>query len=221
MLLAYLARRRVATEGEGLALRVAVTAPFPGSYNIYAGLGVGGTDLRVVLLNSSRSPCILIAALVLCSGGFVAPSLWRINTNGSLCLEVGSGLVPPRKRQTCFPLCRWNLQLHRNLCSDSITRRARLPTAASLEAVLGAQGAVVHVILDCVSSEGMGRGFTPSHWLLTGLLFPLVGRGKKRQSQESVERVDLDDVVTEEGRDGSRKEQGFKQCYKTEQYIFL
>ena len=77
MLLAYLARCRVAMEGGGLALRVAVTAPLPDSYNIYAGLGVGGTDLQVVLLNSSRSPCILIAALVLCSGEFAAPSLWR------------------------------------------------------------------------------------------------------------------------------------------------
>jgi len=55
----------------------AVTAPLPASYNIYAGLGVGSADLRVVLLNSSRSPCILIAALVLCSGGFAAPSLRR------------------------------------------------------------------------------------------------------------------------------------------------
>lgn len=192
MLLAYLARHRVATEGEGLALRVAATAPLPSSCNIYAGLGVGGTDLRVVLLNSSRSPCILIAALVLCSGGFVAPSLWRINTNGSLCLEVGSGLVPPRKRQTFFPLCRWNLELHRNLCSDAVRRRARLPTAASLEAVLGAQGTVVHVILGCVSSEGMGREFTPSHWLLTGFFFPFSGEREEEAITE----------VSQEGRPG-------------------
>lgn len=75
MFLAYLARCRVAMEEGGLELRVALTAPLPDSYNIYAGLGVGDTDLWVVLLNSSRSPCILIAALVLCSGGFAAPSL--------------------------------------------------------------------------------------------------------------------------------------------------
>lgn len=36
------------------------------------------------------------------------------------------------------------------------------------------------------------------------------------QSQKSVERVDLDDVVPVEGRDGARKEEGFKQRHKTE-----
>lgn len=48
-----------------------------------------------------------------------------------------------------------------------------------------------------------------------------MGRGKKRQSQKSVERVDLDDVVPEGGRDGARKEEGFKQHHRREQHIFL
>ncbi|KAJ7410077.1 ERI1 exoribonuclease 3 [Willisornis vidua] len=42
------------------------------------------------------------------------------------------------------------------------------------------------------------------------------GRGKKKQQQKPVERVELDDVVPEEGRDGTRKEEGFKQRHKAE-----
>lgn len=33
-----------------------------------------------------------------------------------------------------------------------------------------------------------------------------MGRGKKRQSQKSVKRVDLDDVVPEEGRDRKKRD---------------
>lgn len=52
-------------------------------------------------------------------------------------------------------------------------------------------------------------------------VFPFEGRGKKRQSQKSGERVDLDDVVPEEGKDCARKEEGFKQRHNTEWHIFL
>lgn len=45
-------------------------------------------------------------------------------------------------------------------------------------------------------------------------LFPLVGSGKKKQSQKSVESVKLGDVVQEEDRDDARKEEGFKQGQK-------
>lgn len=52
-------------------------------------------------------------------------------------------------------------------------------------------------------------------------LFPLVRSGKKKQSQKSVERVELDDVVPEEDRDGARKEEGFKQGHETKWHLFL
>lgn len=52
-------------------------------------------------------------------------------------------------------------------------------------------------------------------------LFPLVRSVKKKQSQKSVERVELDDVVPEEDRDGARKEEGFKQGRETKWHLFL
>lgn len=52
-------------------------------------------------------------------------------------------------------------------------------------------------------------------------VFPLVGSGKKKQSQKSVERVKLGDVVPEEDRDDARKEERFKQGHKTEWHLFL
>lgn len=48
-----------------------------------------------------------------------------------------------------------------------------------------------------------------------------MGSGKKTQSRKSVERVELGDVVPEEGRDDARKEEGFKQGHKTEWHLFL
>lgn len=46
-------------------------------------------------------------------------------------------------------------------------------------------------------------------------------RGKKRQLQKSIERVDLDVVVLEEGRNGASKEEEFQQHHKAKWLLFL
>lgn len=72
----------------------------------------------------------------------------------------------------------------------------------------------------CVIRED-GEGVYPIPLAPYRMSVFLVWRGRKRQSQKSIERVDLDDVVPESCRDGAGKEEGFKQHRKTEWRIFL